>query len=1133
MRFCCVRPAPLCQLLLALAISIFCSPLAEAATSSSVITAIWANEGGDKVAQEELRATRHVENKTGTMLNRTWNGTAITLSGAHNEVVSFNLILEAAGVRAQNVSVSFDTLTGPGGVQIHSIPAIGNGVFDWTQRPIEVFYIRYLQILGLSYFGYGKWDERQIPVRFQRPWTGNGQATGLWTDRPDHDLHYPDIMVPYDLVNSFAIAAGQNQGIWSDIYIPKTIPSGLYSGLVTIKENGSPTHTVPVQLTVNSFSLPDTPSAKTMIPLDTTDIAWRYVAGYGQYVNWQTPGGLRIQQITDKYFELFHRHRLTVVGQNECQIRDQPCDSSLPRLSGSLYTANHGYDGPGVNTPDGLFSIGTYGTWGQAHYGMPAWQADESLFRQHIDAWATWFQNNLPGTAFHLYLEDEPPPQDYGKVETWAEWINRDPGPGQKMLSLTTHQPVLAQTDFPHVDIPVMPGNLGVCPGNVSNCASPSIGQAVADAYRTTPGFQFWIYNGDRPAAGTAMTEDDGIAMRQIPWMSYKKQVARYMYWYANVNTPWDWFTQALTWGDYQYVDPVLGKTGNTGASNGNGLLVYPGTSTYPGQTSYGVDGPFASLRIKEWRRGIQDVDYLTLAAQYDPASVQQIINQTIPSVLWEYPSTSPSYYTGGGPSWSANPDNWEAARAQLAQIIIAHCANASAAGSPCTDTGGNVYGAPPALPAPVTPINPPSSPTPPVIAPAPPAVPVPAPPAVPIPTPAPVVPVPVVPTPTAPPDTNAANDPSALRFIPISPCRLVDTRLPGSSFGGPFLQGGSSKSFLAFSSPCGIPSSAKAFALNATVVPHTSLRWLTVWPGGEPQPSVSALNSVDGRVKANGLIVPAGINGSLEAFATDDTELILDISGYFVPSTQSGSLVFYPVTPCRLVDTRSGAGSLGGPSLPAARERSFPVLSSSCGLPGNAKAYSLNYTAIPKRGLGWMSTWPSGQPQPVVSTLNAPTGAITANAAITVAGTNGSISVYASDNTDLVIDVNGYFAAPGNGGLSLYTLTPCRAFDSRIVGQQVPIQGQMSVDFAAGSCAVPKEAEALVLNATAIPAKKLSFLTLWPQGAAKPLVSTLNAGDGFITSNLAIVPAQADGISLFSTDPTHLILDIFGYFAP
>ena len=56
---------------------------------------------------------------------------------------------------------------------------------------------------------------------------------------------------------------------------------------------------------------------------------------------------------------------------------------------------------------------------------------------------------------------------------------------------------------------------------------------------------------------------------------------------------------------------------------------------------------------------------------------------------------------------------------------------------------------------------------------------------------------------------------------------------------------------------------------------------------------------------------------------------------------------------------------------------------------------------------------FPAGQPQPVVSTLNAYQGQIVANAAIVPAGTSGSVDVYASDNTNVIIDINGYYAAP------------------------------------------------------------------------------------------------------------------------
>ena len=83
-------------------------------------------------------------------------------------------------------------------------------------------------------------------------------------------------------------------------------------------------------------------------------------------------------------------------------------------------------------------------------------------------------------------------------------------------------------------------------------------------------------------------------------------------------------------------------------------------------------------------------------------------------------------------------------------------------------------------------------------------------------------------------------------------------------------------------------------------------------------------------------------------------------------------------------------------------------------------------------------------------------------------------------------------------------------------------------------SCLVPLGAQAFALNATVVPAPTLSYLTLWPAGGVQPFVSTLNAGDGNVAANAAIVPANAEGsVSSFVTNATELILDISGYFAP
>jgi hypothetical protein len=60
-----------------------------------------------------------------------------------------------------------------------------------------------------------------------------------------------------------------------------------------------------------------------------------------------------------------------------------------------------------------------------------------------------------------------------------------------------------------------------------------------------------------------------------------------------------------------------------------------------------------------------------------------------------------------------------------------------------------------------------------------------------------------------------------------------------------------------------------------------------------------------------------------------------------------------------------------------------------------------------------------------------------------------------------------------------------------------------------------------------------LAYLTLWPDGQNQPAVSTLNAGDGWITSNMAILPTSNGSIDAFASGITQLVLDISSYFAP
>jgi hypothetical protein len=126
---------------------------------------------------------------------------------------------------------------------------------------------------------------------------------------------------------------------------------------------------------------------------------------------------------------------------------------------------------------------------------------------------------------------------------------------------------------------------------------------------------------------------------------------------------------------------------------------------------------------------------------------------------------------------------------------------------------------------------------------------------------------------------------PPPLSFYTLTPCRLIDTRGSTGPLGGPALEPGASRAFLATGAgACGVPVTAKALSLNATVTQPATPGFLTFYPGGQLQPGTSSINFSAGQTRANNLVAPLGDGtGMLQVFtAGGPVHLILDVNGYF-----------------------------------------------------------------------------------------------------------------------------------------------------------------------------------------------------------------------------------------------------------
>jgi serine protease len=296
-------------------------------------------------------------------------------------------------------------------------------------------------------------------------------------------------------------------------------------------------------------------------------------------------------------------------------------------------------------------------------------------------------------------------------------------------------------------------------------------------------------------------------------------------------------------------------------------------------------------------------------------------------------------------------------------------------------------------------------------------------------------------------------------------------------------------------------------------------------------------------------------MNGSIDVFTSNAANLVIDINGYFTDDPAAPGLLFYPVDPCRAVDTRGPVYSslpapYGNQRMEAGENRSFrlPGSPACTGLPA-AAAYSVQMTLAPGAEtngdpVAFVTAYPTGVARPNISNLNSIAGYAVANSAIIPASTEGSIDVFAFDDTNVIIDVNGYFA-PDDGtgrGLFYFPVTQCRALNTQdpsfagVFGApQLTPGGDRTLPIPqAGTCTgLPATARAWALNASVTPGgSAVPFLSLWPAGTAWPNISQLNAFQGQTVANSGIVPADANGSVLIRTaGTTHAAVEVAGYF--
>jgi hypothetical protein len=358
----------------------------------------------------------------------------------------------------------------------------------------------------------------------------------------------------------------------------------------------------------------------------------------------------------------------------------------------------------------------------------------------------------------------------------------------------------------------------------------------------------------------------------------------------------------------------------------------------------------------------------------------------------------------------------------------------------------------------------------------------------------------------------------------PISPTRLLDTRLQVATTNAPtesIVPGGTSISLKVTGGE--VPDTALAVALNVTAVDGAGAGYLTIFPDGGPQPGTSSVNFSAGAASPNSVMAKVGTGGRVRIFANVSVNVVVDVFGWFGPG---GNARLFTVVPNRVLDTRDSGtpvGSLQTIDVQIAGTDRVPV---------GASAAVLNVTAVGAVGPGYLTVFPSNRDLPLVSSVNFEAGVPRPNSVIAPLGPDGKIKIFANQQTDVVVDVMGWF---GTAGQAEYVEVPStRLLDTRLPADTGPkVAAGATIHLPVVGAVVPPNARSVVLNVTVTDPDAAGFLTVFPGGAPRPLSSNLNYVKGQTIPNAVIVGLGPTGtVDIFSLARAHVVVDVVGYFA-
>jgi len=533
---------------------------------------VWAVHDGVKVRRDDREHPDRLRNAV-------WDGRTIRLVAARNEVIAFQLIVEAnSGLDGLSATLPVLTRRGGGGALTYRAPAIDPT--EYRDHPIQVFSEHYMSVTRAS------------------------RAT--WVFQPDSPTAPTNALgwIPVQLVPENArpgrggfplrVDANRNQAFWFDIYVSRAIPPGSYRGNVRISARGG-VRTIPVELDVLDVLLPDENTLPAMV-----------------YYQSDQPELYHGRNLDPAYHRFAKRHRVEFVhAYSPASAR-----AALGRLTGRDFTRERGYEGPGEGVPNRIVPRTFYGPGADFKSLDAVWKA--------ADEWMEFVEQQLPHARTFLYMPDEPRRPQFPEIIALGERLKNNPGKGRGLPTLVTrgYTPELA----PAIDI---------------WCAGPQHYDIDRAKSERAAGKSFWFYNGGRPAGGAIVIDSPATDPRLVGWAAFKHDADGYFYWHAahwrHNNQKKTGDRNQDVWANPVTFDNRTEGKDDNGFINGDGVLVYPGEEKLHPEQDRGIAGPVSTIQMANLRRGLQDHALLTMARRLGlDKEIAAAVNRLVPRVFTE-----------------------------------------------------------------------------------------------------------------------------------------------------------------------------------------------------------------------------------------------------------------------------------------------------------------------------------------------------------------------------------------------------------------------------------------------------------------------------------------------------------------